>query len=361
MAHKLSGKALPLLGALLVLLLALPQSLSFYVEWLWFRDLGFEKIFTTRLNAQLVSALAGGLAAFLISYVNLWIVVAATRGRSVILPLHIQGMPQLDILKHADKLKLIVPSLLGLFTALVFSGNWLTLLTYLHAADFTYVDPVFTKNASFYVFTLPLLEILSGSAMLVLAVSFISAALLYLVKGAIFIHPRGIGAERPAQVHLSVLGGLIFLILSLNAYISMHDILSSSTGLIAGATYTDIRARIPFLKAQMALAAVTAGLLVLNVALKRSMLLLGGIGLYIAVSFMGSSVYPAAIHKFVVAPNELVKETPYIRNNIAATRKAYNIDGVEERDISGSTSLSKADIKTNSATRPARSAGGSWA
>jgi len=350
MAHKLSGKALPLLGALLVLLLALPQSLSFYVEWLWFRDLGFEKIFTTRLNAQLVSALAGGLAAFLISYVNLWIVVAATRGRSVILPLHIQGMPQLDILKHADKLKLIVPSLLGLFTALVFSGNWLTLLTYLHAADFTYVDPVFTKNASFYVFTLPLLEILSGSAMLVLAVSLISAALLYLVKGAIFIHPRGIGAERPAQVHLSVLGGVIFLILSLNAYISMHDILSSSTGLIAGATYTDIRARIPFLKAQMALAAVTAGLLVLNVALKRSMLLLGGIGLYIAVSFMGSSVYPAAIHKFVVAPNELVKETPYIRNNIAATRKAYNIDGVEERDISGSTSLSKADIKTNSAT-----------
>jgi len=187
----LSGKALPFLGALLVLLIALPQSLSFYIEWLWFQDLGFEKIFTSRLNAQLISALAGGLVAFLFSYVNLWIVVTSTRGRTIILPLHIQGMPQLDILKHVDKVKLIVPALLGFFTAMVFSGNWLTLLTYLHAADFTYVDPVFTKNASFYVFTLPLLELFSGSAMLVLAVSLISAALLYLVKGAIFIHPEG--------------------------------------------------------------------------------------------------------------------------------------------------------------------------
>ena len=93
---------------------------------------------------------------------------------------------------------------------------------------------------------------------------------------------------------------------------------------------------------------VTRALITTNGVVFLLQLLLGDIGLYIAVSFMGSSVYPAAIHKFVVAPNELVKETPYIRNNIAATRKAYNIDGVEERDISGGTSLSKADIKTNS-------------
>ena len=89
MQHRLFGKALPFFGALLALLIALPQSLSFYIDWLWFQDLGFEKIFTTRLNAQLISALAGGLAAFLFAYVNLWIVVTATRGRSVILPLHV--------------------------------------------------------------------------------------------------------------------------------------------------------------------------------------------------------------------------------------------------------------------------------
>ncbi len=350
MVPKWSGRALSLLGVILVLLIALPQSLSLYIDWLWFLDLGFEKVFVSKLNAQLIAALAGGLAAFLFSYVNLWIAVAATRGRPAVLPLHIQGIPQLDILRHVDKVKLIIPFLLGLVTASVFSGNWLTLLSYLHAADFTYIDPVFSKNASFYVFTLPLLEICASSAMLIISVSLISAALLYLLKGAIFIHPKGIGTERPARIHLSVLGGLIFLVLSLNAYISMHDTLSSPTGIIAGATYTDIHAAIPFLKAQMVLAAVIAGLLMVNVVLKRSILLLGVIGLYIAAAFIGNSVYPSVIQKFVVAPNELVKESPYIRNNIAATRTAYNIDRVEERNISGSTSLSRADIKTNSAT-----------
>jgi len=346
---KISGTVL-FLGVLFFLLLTLPQSLSFYVDWLWFQDLGLEQVFTTKLHAQFMSALAGGIAAVLIAYINLRAAARATKGRAIVMPLHIHAMPQLDILKHVDKLKVIVPVLLGLFVAVLYAGNWLTFITYLHASDFTYVDPIFNKNASFYVFTLPVLEIVSGSVMLILGVSLISSALLYLLKGAIFIHPHGIGAEKAVRIHLSILGSLLFLVLSLNAYIGMHALISSSNRLVAGAAYTDIHATIPFLKAQMALAIVTAALLLFGVFLKRSILVLGGIGLYIAISFIGSSVYPSIIHKFVVAPNELVKETPYLRNNISATRKAYNIDEVEERDISGSTSISKADIKTNSAT-----------
>lgn len=334
----------------LLLLISLPQSLSFYIDWLWFQDLGLEKVFTTKLNAQFLSALAGGFTAFLITYINLWTAIRATKGRTIVMPLHLQGMPQLTILGHVEKLKVIVPSLLGLVTAAMYAGNWLTLLTWLHASDFAYADPVFNRNASFYVFTLPVMEVVSGSVMLILVASLISAAFLYLVKGAIFIHPRGIGAERSAQVHLSVLGGLLFLVLSLSTYIDMHAILYSQTGLITGAAYTDVHATIPFFKARMALAVIIALLLVFHAFLRRSILVLGGIGLYIAVSFIGNSVYPAVIHKFVVAPNELVKETPFIKNNISATRKAYNIDGVEERDISGSTSLSQADIRTNRAT-----------
>ena len=350
MTKKISGTALFILGVGMFLLASLPQSLSFYVDWLWFQDLGLEKVFTTKLNTQFLSALAGGFAAFLISYINLWVAIRATKGRTIIVPLHVQGMPQLNILRHAEKLKIVIPSLLGFFTAVMFASNWLTLLSWLHASDFAYADPIFDKNASFYVFTLPVMEVASNSAMLILGVSLVSSALLYLLKGAIFIHPGGTGAERPAQIHLSVLGSLLFLVLSLNTYIGMHAILYSSTGLITGAAYTDVHATIPFFKARMALAVIIALLLVFHVFLQRSILVLGGIGLYIAVSFIGSSVYPAVIHKFVVAPNELVKETPFIKNNISATRKAFHIDGVEERDISGSTSLSQADIKTNRAT-----------
>ena len=71
---------------------------------------------------------------------------------------------------------------------------------------------------------------------------------------------------------------------------------------------------------------------------------------YLAVSFIGNSVYPAVLQKFVVAPNELVKETPYIKYNISSTRKGFGIDRVEERNITGSTALDRNDIKKNSAT-----------
>jgi len=87
-----------------------------------------------------------------------------------------------------------------------------------------------------------------------------------------------------------------------------------------------------------------------NIFLRRNLILVGSVVLYLLVSFFGSSVYPAILQKFVVAPNELVKETPYIKNNIASTRKGFGIDTVEERDISGSTTINRDDIKKNSTT-----------
>ena len=71
MPKKISGTALFFLGTGLLLLISLPQTLSFYIDWLWFQDLGVEKIFTTKLNAQFLSALVSGFAAFLIAYINL--------------------------------------------------------------------------------------------------------------------------------------------------------------------------------------------------------------------------------------------------------------------------------------------------
>jgi uncharacterized membrane protein (UPF0182 family) len=84
--------------------------------------------------------------------------------------------------------------------------------------------------------------------------------------------------------------------------------------------------------------------------LRRNLIFIGTAVLYLAVSFIGSSVYPAIIQKVVVAPNELVKEAPYITHNISATRKSFGLDRVEERDISGSTTINRDDITRNSAT-----------
>ncbi len=328
----------------------LPQFISLYVDWLWFKDVNFEKIFMTKLNAQVIAAIAGGLAGFVVSYISIWFSMRATKGRALVLSYHDQAIPQLGILRHFDRVRIIVPILIGLFVGLLLNNNWLTFLYYLNAADSGYSDPIFGKDVSFYLFTLPLFEMISSVLMLILLVSLVISALNYVLKGAVFFTQKGIIAERYASAHFSVIGSFIFLVLAFNAYIDMHTILYSSHGHVAGATYKDVHAVIPFLKAKVFIAIAIAILLIGNIILRRNLVLIGVVVIYFAVSVIGSTVYPAILQKFVVAPNELVKETPYITHNISATRKGFGLDKVEERNITGSTDLDRNDIAKNSAT-----------
>ncbi len=328
----------------------LPQLISYYVDWLWFKDVGFEEIFSTKIKAQVITAFAGILAGFVITWLNISFAMRTTKGRSVIMSSYSQAIPQLDILRHFDRLKIILPVGIGLLAGSILNTNWLKFLYYFNAVDSGHADPIFGKDASFYLLTLPVYEIISSTLMLILGVSFIVAALNYILKGAVIFTPKGIISEQAASAHLSVAGSLIFIVLAAKAYIEMHAVLYSPFGHVAGATYTDIHSVIPFLKAQIFVAFASAVLLMANIFLRRSLIFIGTVGLYFLVSFIGSSVYPAILQKFVVAPNELVKETPYIKHNIAATRKGFGIDTVQERDISGSTALDRNDIKKNSAT-----------
>jgi hypothetical protein len=350
MPIRLSRIMLFLIAGFFLALFFLPQFISFYVDWLWFKDVSFEKIFTVKLNAQALTAFTGMLAGFLITWLNISFAMRATKGRAIVMASYNQAIPQLDILRHFDRLKMIVPVGIGLFMGLLLSNSWMTFLYYLNGANSGYKDPIFEKDVSFYLFTLPVYEIISTALLFVFVVSFVVSALNYLLKGALLLTPKGIAAERAASAHLSVIVAVIFLLLAGKAYIGMHTILHSSHGHVAGATYTDIHAVIPFLKAKIFIALASAVLLLANIALRRNLIFIGSVAVYFLVSFIGSSVYPAILHKFVVAPNELVKETPYIKHNIAATQKGFGIDTVEERDISGGTTINTDDIKKNSAT-----------
>ncbi|MEW6602930.1 MAG: UPF0182 family protein, partial [Nitrospirota bacterium] len=350
MPGRLPRKILPVSLALVLALFFLPQFISLYIDWLWFKDVNFGKIFTVRLNAQAITAFAGGLAGFVISYVNIWFSLRATKDRPVVMTFGNQAMPQLNVLRHFDRLKIIVPILIGWFAGLSLNNNWLNFLYYFNRVDSGYSDPIFGKDVSFYLFTIPAYEIISSLLMFILLASLALSALNYILKGAVFMTQRGIISERSASAHLSVIVSLIFLVLALKTYTGMYTILSSSHGHVAGATYTDVHAVIPFLKARIFIALASAVLLISNIFLRRNLIFIGTAMLYLAVSFIGSSVYPAIIQKFVVAPNELVKETPYITHNISSTRKGFGLDRVEERDISGSTTINRDDITKNSAT-----------
>lgn len=79
-----------------------------------------------------------------------------------------------------------------------------------------------------------------------------------------------------------------------------------------------------------------------NIAFFGPILLL----IVLVVGFTAESV----VQKFVVYPDELAKESPYIERNIAATREAYDLADIQEFEISGEANLTAADLQKQSAT-----------
>ncbi|MDQ3997367.1 MAG: UPF0182 family protein, partial [Gemmatimonadota bacterium] len=60
-----------LMFALVMLVVAvLPFSAARLADWLWYRDLGFERVFLTKIAAQWTVGIAAGLAAFAIILAN---------------------------------------------------------------------------------------------------------------------------------------------------------------------------------------------------------------------------------------------------------------------------------------------------
>jgi len=326
-----------------------PPLASWYVDWLWFRSVDLPQVFLTSLKAQVFWALCGGLVGLAVTLASHLVMTRSTRGRAVTVSFQNQAAVQLNIPKHLDRLALLAPGLATFLVGSLFAANWLKFL--LRAgAPFGSVDPVFGRDLAFYVFALPVLEVVGSGLLLSLGIALIAAAALYFLKGAVLLTSRGLTVERPAAAHLSMLGSLVFLVLAFNSFVGMHAVLTSTEGLVAGATYVDVHARIPAMKLQVALALVAAALLAANVFVRRGLLAVSGIGAYLAAAVLGGAVYPALLHKFVVAPNELVKETPYIKLNIAATRRGFGLDAIEERNITGQTDLGRADIEKNVAT-----------
>jgi len=345
-----SGVRVLLVVAGLLTLVLGPKLVSFYVDWLWFGSVGLGQVFTTSLKAQVLCTLAGGLLGFVIAYASHLVMARATRGRALTIAIENSAAFRLELPGRLDRIALVGPALAALVVGALIGFNWRTFLFLANATPFGSLDPVFGRDISFYVFTMPALELIVSALLLSLGIALIAATAMYVLKGALMMTGRGIVAERQATAHLSVVGSLIFLVLAFNGFVGMHATLYGTRGLVAGATYLDVNARLPVAYPQILLAVVAAILLLVNVFVRRNGLVVAGIGAYVLVAVVGGSVYPALLHKFVVAPNELVKETPYLLRNIAATREGFGLDAVEERGISAQTGLSREDVERNGAT-----------
>jgi uncharacterized membrane protein (UPF0182 family) len=116
-----------------------------------------------------------------------------------------------------------------------------------------------------------------------------------------------------------------------------------------GANYVDVHARMPLSLVLVAVCLVGAGLAAYQAVTPRRWPLPVAAVLYLLVS-IGGEVYSTALQRFVVTPNEQVRETPYIVHNIAGTRRAFALDNVERMELAGDAQLTREDLNRHAST-----------
>ena len=359
-------------GVIALAILIMPGIFRLLTDWYWFQEIGFQNIFITILSTKILLGLGIGIFSFFVIYGNFWLANRLIISKPLVIRLREGEVEEMDLGKYVKRFALPVSLALGFFTGLIGAGAWRTVLQYLNAVPFGVTDPIFDRDISFYFFDLPFIQLLVGLGFLLLIASLIGAAASYALRGGLSFKasqylPRGrnvlksLYIEEPAKIHLSILIALLFLLTAFKIYaVRIPSLLYSSTGPFIGASFTDINAILPFLKILIAAAIVAALLAVVNIFSARGGSALGGksgnrlitlaLGSYIVISILGGQAYPAILQKFVVLPNELTKETPFMEHNIAATRRAFALDKVEERDLTGETILTMKDINNNRST-----------
>lgn len=334
----------------IVLLLA-PVLLRMAAEWPWFTALGYQRVFATRLFAELLLGFAVGAIAFAFLYASFRFAQRGVVPNPIRLSLD-GGRSILDVTHLLRRLAWPVALGIALIVGFAAARGWLGVLQFLHRTPFGVTDPVFGRDVAYYVFTLPVLGSALGLGMGLVIVALLGTVVLYALRGDVVLVGRRVTVEPSARMHLAGLLAAAFVLVALRVYfVRIPGLLYSTTGPMFGASFADLHGKL--LGLRLAAFAALAGALLVLWGVRTQRVARGAViaaGLYIVVSLLGVGVYPQILQRLIVAPNELAKESPQLAHHIAATRRAWGLDRVVTRDLTGEDRLTERDIRANRAT-----------
>src|SRR6266511_774864 len=291
---------LTFIAVLIVALSLLGSLMSLYIDWLWYGEVGFRKVFGTVLWTRLLLFVLFGLLLAAVVGANL---VVAYRLRPPFRPMSAEQQ-NLERYRSAIEprrvlLLGIVSGLLGLFAGITAQGQWRTWMLFWHSTPFGITDQQFHKDISFFAFIYPFYRFLLGFGF--------------------------------AAVVFSLLGA-VALLKAIAYYLDRYGLVFSDRGNITGASYTDVNAVLPAKTILMIIAVICAIAFFANVAFRNFQLPAIALVLLVLSSVIIGGAYPALIQNFRVKPNADQKEKVYIGRNIEATRQAYGLQNIQYTD-----------------------------
>ena len=324
---------------------------GYYIDWLWFKSVGFTSVWSTVLFTKIQLFLIVGLLTAAIIASNIYI---AFKRRPLYVPttVEISGVERLRA--QIEPIRRLV--FIGLILALTyFAGSsgmvfWKEWVLFNNASDFGVKDPQFGIDISFFAFKLPMYQALIGWGISTLILATLASVFIHYMYGGIRTQVQTDRTTVAARVQISILLGLIVLLKAIAYWFDRYALVLKEGRLITGLTYTDVNALLPAKAILSAIAVVCSLLFFANIVRRSWLLPAAGTALMVISSVLIAGIYPGAIQQFQVKPSESSKEAPYIQRNIDATRAAYGLENVTMQDYNATISTSAGQLAKDAAT-----------
>ncbi|HEY2590862.1 MAG TPA: UPF0182 family protein, partial [Steroidobacteraceae bacterium] len=340
--------------ALVAVLYGFSSTVSYYVDAIWFASLGYAAVFWTRIDLEFAVFGAFAAATFAALY-------GAYRALA---PPRLDELVEGTILINRQRRTIPIGPLLN-FAALVgalviavevgvsMAGEWSRFALWWFAPQGGRpLDPIFQRPLGFYLFTLPVWELIVGW-LLVLAVigCILAAAFLGLTAAARMLPVRRTLADQgTAWRKLSATVAFLLLVLAAKAYLARFERLFADDTIFSGVNYTDAHVMLGGLMVvSFALLAGAIYAAVCSIRLQDPRWLVTSV-LPAAVCWLVVEGIGAYVSGFVVKPNQLERERPFIAHNIEMTRAAYGLDRIERHPFPADAGLEAIEAPENQTT-----------
>ena len=339
------GIVVAIVVAFLVTLFSL---LGWTAEWLWMHELGYATVFWRLRGLQIAMFLGMLLIAGL--YFTLDLRFLGRIAQRIEASGHaIPTDPSIWAMLRTGGL--LVPIIAAILAATFFASSWDDLLRALFARDFGRVDPVFGRDIGFYIFLLPILEKTQNLAAAMTGSVTLVHLMVHHNMGHFRAWPRlDVPTRRTVQTGMAANGAAFVVAWGWGYHLDRFSLLFGSNGAVFGPGYTDVTVVLPALAVMTGASLALVAAIVLGALRDRWTWGALGVGGYVLVAAVSLYLIPAAFQQFVVKPNELELEAPYLERNIAFTRFGFALDRVEEREYPVVTGLTLDEIHANDDT-----------
>lgn len=313
-----------------------------FTEYLWFDEVGYLDVFLTILKTKVLLGTIAFALFFAFVYLNIRLALKNTSSLKEGVPVIYSGVI------------LFISLLFGLSASL----NWDIVLRYMNQVPFGVTDPVFMKDISFYVFSIPFYNFFLGSLLAVTIISGIGIAFIYLINGGILgqlesqVDPRYqdvINVFRVpdnTKIHFAIVTGLFTFLIAIKFYLMRFEILFTSKKAFFGPGFADVNIQLTVLTIMAAITLLVSVLFLLSLKAVDIKWPLVGI-ILIIILFTGGSFVTALVQQYKVLPDEYNLERPFIENSIKYTRLAYDLEDIKQIEFPASDNLTLDDLNRN--------------